>query len=56
MKLIHWLRIAGLASIIGLVAFFLGNGLGWSLAIAAIAIVAIPLWAITVWHKRHRGD
>lgn len=54
MKLIHWLRIAGLASIIGLVAYFLGSSLGWSLAITAIAIVAIPVLAIAVWHKRHR--
>ena len=56
MKLKHWLRIAAIAALFGLVALLLGSGKGLAIVLTLVAIVAIPLAAMFAWSKRHRGN
>ena len=64
MKLKNWLRLAGIGTVFGVVAFFLGQYFGLSIIISLVlAVVAVPvamlavmLIAMFAWSKRHRGD
>ena len=56
MKTKHWLRIAAIALTIGAVAYLLLKSSVVAILLTLISLVAIPLLAMTVWSKRHRGD